>query len=662
MAQHNSLRKMLPMYVDIVILVTLFVLDVRDLNFKINWLGPFDTYKFTATGFDTLEAAPILPAMNFTGSGQLIQRDSGWTSFLEKCDSITPMGTGFFFLHAFGNNCTIGNIGTNSTVISHLVLSSSLRPDSMAWASCKLLYINRKPAICQNTIVTNFVFRYNIEDIFVPTEWLALPGSEAERELLAMLDLIGDSSPLKTIVCVETFEYKGPGDYNSTIFGCGSPNIYRSAFVGYHATHFKDLHQDKAWLTVDVLNIMGFRYSIRQNDISLFTMTETNGVPTIAHTTLINFSTYGQLYSLAIITDVFLMVIHLLSAIQIAKNIILPALKSKVGQAVLANNDFTSFFTRSLYRSTPIVLLTLLTQLLSWMIILPNCVVWTWSEYLNGRAQAYMSSLRVWVLILLSLNFVWDLFVFFNEKLAFRVVTRTYMSAIEIIVVGAIVSYVKRDLLFAIGGDKYVVEAQRQSDFTSFTPPRLAYGNSWSDESDMRLNTSTEVMGIIFSPLFLILLLSLLALVAYLILKFLIFHFQVLDYLCSKRRRTSACAVKSETAPKSDDAAQGPTEEQLVMKSSVAAALQAGQDEYKRLPLEELLNIPIRAKSLVRDSFEMTHLVNGKRYVRSPYYLDFGIYFTDRNMRARAGFLQPVPPNLVVDSSIMPCDINEKKK
>lgn len=129
--------------------------------------------------------------------------DSGWPSFLATCESLRAFdGGGGFFVNALGANCSLGK-GQAQRVEPSIILSTGVRLDSIVWTSCKLLFKHRQPPICLAPIVTNFLARYVLDDMDIPLEELATPSSDAEKELLALLEMVSQSHPDYKIVCAE---------------------------------------------------------------------------------------------------------------------------------------------------------------------------------------------------------------------------------------------------------------------------------------------------------------------------------------------------------------------------------------------------------------------------------------------------------------------------
>ncbi|GAB9473426.1 hypothetical protein Gpo141_00010577 [Globisporangium polare] len=702
-------RSRLELGVVVCIVITLTVLDIRDLNYKINWLGPYISYRFAAVGPNHMQPVNLTLTFDKPSSGSLLHRPSGWSSFLDQCENMSPVTNGKTFRALMGHNCKIGT-RDNHVTYQQLIMSSSARVDSVAWACCQLLEPNRCPPVCNSDIVRGFEDRYNLDPVAMPDDWVTLAGSIEEAELLNLLDVIGASTPLTNVMCVEGVEYLEPGQYYTTVLGCGAPNYFRSAFAGHYATKLREIHRDLAYLTVDNINLMNFHFKIRENCVSDFKATlaphtNSNSGLIVTHTTTINFSSYGQLYALMIVVDTILMVVNLMSALQLASHLVIPAFRSKAphADAKFAHEGYAALLTSSLNRSPVVIALLIVSQLLSWLIIIPNAVMWTWGNSQAARIQAYLSSVRTWTLILIVVNAVWDLFVFAHEKLAFVIAQHTFLMNFEIIAVGSYVSYYNRAKMFAIAEAKYRVEKQRSMDSTSFGGGFAGAGNAFNKDLDHQLNTPTQVLYIVYQPLFIILLYSVIAIFAYAVVKGVVIYsvpllarrvlkkelFVVTDLNkfavssssecepvseSSDASRTSSLSTAVQKQPQpnggSDRVASasarsfgtahlsgfGLAESSIAENAVMVPALPAYKRlhrGYARLPLEELLNVPIRARSLVRTTFSLDHVVNSDKFVAAQLYLEFGVFFVAGRMKSRWGFLNPVPPVIQVNDTVI---------
>lgn len=688
----HSTRSKVELLAVVCVVITLTVLDIRDLNYKIYWLGPDISYRFAAVGSNALQPVNLELTFDKPTPGALLRRPTGWSSLLEKCENLSPAAHGGTFRALLGHNCTVGTRDVNITY-TKLIMSGSARVDSVAWACCQLLEPNRSPPVCTSDMVRGFEERYYMEPVPVPDDWVTQAGSVAEAELLNLLDVIGASAPMTKVVCVEGAEYVEPGQYYSTVLGCGAPNYFRSAFAGHYATKLRELHRDKAYLTVDNINIMGFHFKVRENCVSNFKVTaKPDNSLVITHTTAINFSCYGQLYALMVTIDVVLMVLNLAGALQLGSQLVIPAFRSQAPQAdaKFAREGYTTFMTSSLYRSPVVIALLVVSQMLSWLIILPNSVMWTWGDSQAARYQAFLSSIRTWTLILIVVNAVWDLVVFAHEQLAFQLACHTFLMSFEIIAVGACVSYYNRAKMFAITEAKYIVEKQRNVDATSFID-YTGTANAFNTDLDHQLNTPMSVLWIVYQPLFVILLHSVITIFAYAVAKGIVIVsvpllarrvfkkelFVVSDlsqYTVSTRDNESIRGddnpvVQRQQISGSDrlasssrsfgtahfsrfDLAENSIAENVVVVPAVLPASRRHRG-YARLPLEELLNVPVRARSLVRTTVSLDHVVNSDKFVAAQLYLEFGVFFVAGRMKPRWGFFNPVPSVIQVDHRVI---------
>lgn len=694
---------------DLLLVVLFFALDLRDVWFKIQWLGPQDSYSFAAFTHHEMQENPLVPIRSLTFTGQKVQRASGWSSFLQKCETLHPISDGATaqFSHAMGKNCEIG-VPESAHKVSELVLSSSIRVDSMAWAACKLLYHHRKPAICHSSIVRLFSERYNINEapslvtfknhnnaslstleLDSQLNYTATPGSDAETELTALLSVISTSSPTSAVVCVEGFVPKGPGRYTSTIFGCGNPTYYKSAFVGLHATAFPLFQQDKARLSTDALHFMGMTFVTRENSRSLFMLRNgANGVFELTHKALLNFSSFGALYTVMVTIDVFLMVLSVYSAAEIGRLVLGQSQLSQLGDNVnrlgtasasAAQGYKGGVLTSSLYRSKPVIVLMLVAHLISWMVILPNISIWDATELQTGKTHAWLTAARCWVLPLVACNALWDLCVALSEQQALTFARSTYVRTSEVACIAALVAYCKRDAVFAITEKKRRFEMQRLSDALAFRD-YTALSNAFSGQLDFLQNTTSPVLSIIYGPLFEIIAWSVAATAAFVVVRSWYFGAMHHDLLSSHhgsliigKKHSSKFAVvpdASESPTKAlieDNTSDETRSVQFVLASSSPSSspmrgaafmtslhdMGSGGGASLRLPLEELVGVPIRARSLVRSVWFMQKRSGQQLALHPSLLLEHGIVLEGREfMKTRRGFADVVHPYLSVRAHV----------
>ncbi|KAG2515778.1 hypothetical protein BBO99_00007302 [Phytophthora kernoviae] len=316
----------------------------RDLWYKTQWLGPSDAFAYSTKSsvrlVDTWSEKTVADSL------------TGWRAFHATCSELRVLtGSGKIadgrphFLYVLAANCS-GPDGLTEDMepqLESMVLKSDVRADAMAWAACKLLYISRRPPLCQDAMVTGFIHKYRLGAPRVTSAMMAAPMSEAERELRALLDVIAKSWSLSMVVCVSGVELPSIEQQKEVplrrIFGCGSPNLpgKSAAFVGQYATAFADLQIDKVRLTMDDIDILGMRFIFRQNAVRNYIYHPPTPVGSVqerqssfhghmdVHTAL-NLSCSGFLYNVMVFVDVVLLVLHAWSASELLKRLILSSL------------------------------------------------------------------------------------------------------------------------------------------------------------------------------------------------------------------------------------------------------------------------------------------------------------------------------------------------
>lgn len=645
-------------------------LDLRDLWYKVTWVGPYDSFAFNAGSRGTLLPTPLPVGVTIPPALNQSEYASGWPSYLSRCESLTPFCSpgSTFFLNAMGTNCDVGVL-TEVKTIPRLVMTSNARADAMAWGACELLYDQRKPGICEQHIVSNFLRRYHMRAEPVPREWLAPVDSPAEAELLRFLDLIASSHPKYKLVCTGGFDYQAPGRYYPRIFGCASPNLYRAAFVGVYATEIYRFEFDKAWLTsVDVISFVGIEYNIRQNTINYFDMDEEtvdNAVAiSVTETTANNFVSFGLLYVLMIVIDTLLLLAQMYTGMELVSEWIIPVMRRKNEQQVqeeqqshsprtanavkaaplgpledpsFTQEEYTSSLSTSLYRHKGVVLLTVITQIISWGIIIPNSVIWTWSLSNTAKLQAFLGTLRLWTLILIGVNALWDVVVFFFETHAYYFARATFVTSFEVMGIGAICAYSKSAAVMAISEIKFGIEHQRVNDVFSF-PGYVAHGNTFNPDLDTSPNSRLELLKVMYMPLIETIVWSMLGVFLWLLVKLGIYHvlsIPVVAVRVSQAKRALGVKDASTGSTSITGALQQLSRKQLMNSAHVQDPLLRA---YRREPLEKMLNLPMRARSLVRATLSMQKTVNTEVVIRPPVHLDFGVLIHERIVTARSGF------------------------
>ncbi|KAJ0397228.1 hypothetical protein P43SY_005246 [Pythium insidiosum] len=684
---HPRLR----LVVDLLVLTYVFSLDLLDLYFKTQWIGPHDSFSFSAVGSQVLQREPL------AASSTTAVRRSGWASFLETCERLFPIGDDFF-LHVLAENCRFGpSIGNTSISVPRVIFASSMRVDSVAWAACRLLRGDRRPRVCRSSLVERFAARYNIAETPVLIQpasqgtwttpavhalewdddeqpWITAPGGAAEAEILELLRVIAESFPLGRVVCVEGFALEGPGHYVATLFGCGSPSRFESALAGVRAPMLARFLQNKAWMTSDRLSVWGLHFLMRENCISRFhvfdqatTATKTLAL-TLTHRTHINYSSSGPLYVLVIAIDLFVVTVNLLSTAELVATV--PWARMRPGHpglrsGRLVTSDYVGVLTRRMLRSPLFSVLTSASQLVSWTVVLVNSIVWTWTESRWGRVRAFLSTIRFWSLVLVALNSLWNVFVFLTERHAYIFVKRAYVSMFEVLVVSSSVAYVYRETLFAISGDKHALEGQRLADTQAFRG-KIAYANAYPEGSEDTLLTPLAVAWTIYRPLVEIIAWSFTGSASIAVMRYL----RHMARVCRPRRThtpTSLIAAAPTAlmwAHSGSIKRVGDGPQRIVLQTARGlTATAAPPRRYQRLPIEQILGVPLRARSLIRNWVAMDIEIDDEgrdtntrrpnasprggstlRVLQSATLVDHGVLVVDGSrLRGRRGFFGTIP-------------------
>ncbi|GAB9470075.1 hypothetical protein Gpo141_00007331 [Globisporangium polare] len=664
-------------------LIFVFVLlDVQDLLYKILWVGPNESFMFRTEVMGVLRDSILIPSdpsFNVPESINVDRQASSWPHFLSSCANLTAFDAGGgFFAIALGTNCTIGQ-GSARRSVEHMIMSSSVRLDSIVWTACKLLYQWQQPFICRSPIVTKYLDRYVLPDTSVNISSLAEPGSDAEKEVFAFLDMVSKSYPLHKMVCVEAFEWTNQslGIFRTSLYGCASPNLMRSEFLGVSNPVVRELLAERVWLTADVFQWFSLRFGIRQNARNKYFVEKTSDdkFQAAAHTSP-NFTCFGPLYSIMLALDILLLIvnvssyweftervliprsnelvrrhrrqlretlkikprttrrrfaqpdlIHNMSAAEKEKSVFRPSVKlsprSKLTITLVQPSwipvehmdleELKCILPCSLQRSWPGIFAVMVSQMLSWMLIMPNSVVWVWGLSTITKIQAFFTSLRVWMLLVVTCNLLWDCVVKLNEEWAFAVTSRTFIAPFEIVVVGAAMAAWKILDIFLMCERKWAIESQRVNDASAFAGGYIAHGNTYQPSVEVLFSTPTEILAIVYSPLLQILGASILCLSVYLGLKAVV--------LKRLSQRVSA----------------------RLLVPNIQQLTRSPDEKYARMPMEEESNCPIRAKSLVRLHQEMEHTFQGQQYIRPFCYLENGILPRQTRFTTRTGFTNFLP-------------------
>ncbi|GLE10936.1 hypothetical protein PINS_up023208 [Pythium insidiosum] len=615
----SDLRSTLYLCGDLLALLLIFTLDFFDIYFKTQWIGPQDTFSFTAVGTQVLQQQPLVPVSNVTTPGARDDRLSGWSSFLEKCDSLRPIG-GNFFLHAMGENCRFGPTSANVSV-PKIMFVSSLRVDSVAWAACKLLRADRRPVVCRSRMVEDFHVHYNMAETPL---LFAYASRDAKSTTTVSVSLDEDSW---TSEPGSTAEIEGPRAaqcHRRERATRSFPIDTTARFVGIHASAMAQFHQNKAWLTSDWLYLLGVPLLIRQNCLSLFNViVGSDQSVTLVHQTRMNYCSSGGLYVLVIAIDAFVLAVNVMSSIEVASSIPWHGVVSHNAVAASSRTrhlalEYQNVLTRRMLRSPAFSLLMLLSQSLSWTVVLANSLIWTWTEALWGRVRSFLSTLRFWMIVLIATNVLWNAAVSVSERRAYAVVRRTFVAMYEVLVVSTVVAFFARDGL---------------TDATAFHGVS-AFANAFPEWLDTTRTTPLRIFWIIYRPLLRLVGSSLGGILLIIVARFL-WHLW--------RHGTTTATAETRVHP------LGPTRSfvfesmRMVQQMTLRTTTAITPAPYERLEIERVVAQPLRARSLVRSSaaMEVECETQRRRLLRVATLVDHGLLFDGESgvLRERRGFL-----------------------
>ncbi|KAJ8535371.1 hypothetical protein ON010_g13366 [Phytophthora cinnamomi] len=687
----------LPLLVDVALAALFLLLDARDLWFKLRWVGPRDAFAFSTgetRALPTSDAAPLRPTTTFSYVDQRSQRASGWSSFLQQCEALTPVaedGKSQGFRYAVGKNCMVGT-GSTAVRAPELLLTSSIPVDSMAWTACELLYKHRKPPICHSPIVTRFRERFSfqngvaVEPSAVEPNKIASrnaglrdsyaikPGSEAENTLIELLEVIGKSSPISAIVCVEGFILKGPGRYAATTYGCGSPSFYRSVFVGGDIPGFAQFQRDKGWLTSTTIRIMGMTFLIRENLRSVFTVqttdAESGGARILEHTSSLNYSASGSLYIVMILVDVALLILNVCGVVEIARFMLWPLWKPLIASEYQTSagrttkmgfeiEDFTRVLQVGLMRSSLVSALTVISRLLSWTLVVPCVSLWSDGNFNSGGVHAFLTLIRCCDLVVLLVNLIWDVVVAYAEKHALAFVRGTYVTPLEITSIGTIVAICLG--LFKSHGARWHYDRKRQVDRTSFDNTTAVANSFFAHRENEVTRTSIEL----YRPLLAIVGVSVFLVGIVVVSRFTIGRVipsrsLVQSFGSSVSPVVQPCITKGSPIAslrsihrdltsnsagilmRSTSPPPSPTRGEPIQSSTEST--HPPEISSSRLPIEDTVDIPLRARSLIRSAWALEKLANNQLLVLPSSYPAHGIVLVGTYMKTRCGFTDVVQP------------------
>ncbi|GLE00503.1 hypothetical protein PINS_up009260 [Pythium insidiosum] len=398
-------------------------------------------------------------------------------------------------------------------------MTSDARVDSLAWSACSLLFIARRPPICHENMVANFRERYAFSDKSIARQNVAPLESAAERELLRFLELLSLSDPLGHVICVEAFELPVGAIEGTTmrgVYGCASPNLFRSEWVGFEAAAISTLQGDKAWLTNDVLSLVGLKFwNSSERTQPLHSLHTDKRRPT--HGDITNQGEL-QLHSLPGRND---------STRQ--QEGAPPASRRRMTRSLASTMQrfpsYARLMTTTVEFRRGAVLLVLLA------LVLPTDAFYAahddlaaavvgrssyptqscghWSDSLIQKVQGYLCSLKSWILIASCLELLWKVVVRLDEERAYRFVrVHVHHETLKSLLSELSSHFWSENISSRSVRSRWGEEGQRVNEVDAFQGGFVAHGNTYNQSQDHVSTTPLRMLWVVYAPLLRIVFLS----------------------------------------------------------------------------------------------------------------------------------------------------------
>ncbi|KAF1327927.1 hypothetical protein FI667_g7264, partial [Globisporangium splendens] len=243
--------------------------------------------------------------------------------------------------------------------------------------------------------------------------------------------------------------------------------------------------------------------------------------------------------------------------------------------------------------------------------------------------------MRAWMLVVSILNVSWSCFVALSEARAYHFAKATCISIQETIVIVAGVCFLEHNVVFDLVTKKHKLESQRTWDTDAFNG-RTAFYNTYNGA--LEGGASRIALQVIYDPLIITVLESIVLGGVCLAIKYAFYGMQATrkPSVVADFRVTNVQVIES-----MDDLDFAPLPVPSETPSPNALHLNAS---YSHLSLERVLKMPIRANSLVRNSFELDEVVAGQKCIPPYVHLDSGLIMKDGPVRTRRGFRNVIRP------------------
>ncbi|TMW59166.1 hypothetical protein Poli38472_007311 [Pythium oligandrum] len=656
----------------IAVTIFLFLMDIKDIYYKITMCGPYPTFSFLLQPPEAVTDYDVVKALK-EANGTWLSPVNQWNALALHCDAlyVSQLGDKPAHLSTYGVGCTLG--GRKRT--EGLMFVGSHRLDTFLWATGILGDLAGAPLPVPpytNGMYPSFFnlderhFRMQLASMIKPDD---IPSIQADVKRVA--ETFGTRTDLwdKTL-CYETTEMPPPGESKQQVgtleHGCIWMDMNTKEKIAFHiepttGKYYRALSEMMGlnWHTMDYLSL-GNNIFLRARAImkTYYDVGQSvEGKKFFRHDVMTDLGVDGLLYYVLMINEIFVVFINATDVSIVAMIVVRPLINSVKRSTVYSLKDSTMASTANTsekdttqdtsvkskregqsekdstlskmllytdltsvsYRKPLLSMLLVIDALLAWIYVVPNSNVFAWATIAFQVGSAYLSMFRVWVIVLILIDNIWKwTFVFVHEKLAALITEFTYVTSFEIMCATLIGIYIAYDDIMNICVLKYgLVDGQRA--MTPTSPTLASFYNSYTQYSWGDRSNDRDALFYIYKPLGKIIaygmLLSSLVLVARLLVNIAWKHY----------------------------------------KATLLGEVETFWRSYQRNSAEVFMNTPMRANALIRSQQIMSYRFGKAVFIRPFVYLEQNFYITRGKFRVR-----PAIPFLMNEDAEVGADVDTK--
>jgi hypothetical protein len=253
------------------------------------------------------------------------------------------------------------------------------------------------------------------------------------------------------------------------------------------------------------------------------------------------------------------------------------------------------------FRKQLLAVLLVIDAIFSWLYIMPNSTLYSWSTSIYQIGSAYLSNFRVWTVVLVLIDFGWRwTFVLVNERFAALITELTYISSFEIMLCTLVAVYTGYQSLLDICITKWAAGRQRQ--LLPMAPGVASLYNAFSMYTYGEESNEGYGAHVLYDPLFTIIGNAILFSIGVVMLRLIV------------NASTKA------------------------FRGTLGKDVETFWRTYQRNSVEVFMNDPLRAKALVRSQSIMSYRFGRSVFIRPFVYLEQNYYIYRGKFRRRPLF------------------------